>query len=231
VKAGDVIYSQSENNQWSVIKLLEIDQWEDGSETFHCLSYELLSSEPSLNERDLFKTSIWHSPIDGSEFRNSWQVLCSEELQAEELIGFHHYLKHTDFPRYLAVTDQDAAETVSKANKHYQKALVLSDEGKIDEAIATYSAARDLFPLFFEATNNMAFLYMDKGEYAIALLIFDESLRVNPNGFHAFFSRGECLMKLERYDEAQAVCLAGIQKFPEQQEDFLSLLERVKAGK
>ena len=73
--------------------------------------------------------------------------------------------------------------------------------------------AVDLFPLFYEAIDNRAFTYMELGKVAEALQDFETSLEVNPDGEAAFFSRGECLMKLGQLLAAEAVFQEGQTKF------------------
>jgi tetratricopeptide (TPR) repeat protein len=59
---------------------------------------------------------------------------------------------------------------------------------------------------------------MDLGDYERALDGFEMSLDVNPDGFSAFFSRGECLMKLGRFEEAEEVFKEGMELFPEKKD-------------
>ncbi|SFK57841.1 tetratricopeptide repeat protein [Methylophaga sulfidovorans] len=214
MKQGDVIYGQVEEGQWSVIKLLDIDTNDDGG-TFHCLFYELLDHQPTLDDRPSFKVMAWHAPINCEEIRKKWTVLCSEDVQPDELEGFHEYLKHTDFPRYLSITGQNAEDVVKQANAYYQQGLTLTDQGKTDEAIQCYTKAIAIFPLFYEAVDNRAYVYMDKGDDENALAGFQQSLQINPHGMHALFSYGECLLKLKRYEEAEHVFQTFLNKFSE----------------
>lgn len=65
---------------------------------------------------------------------------------------------------------------------------------------------------------------MEFGDYATALMGFEDSLRVNPNGNSAFFSRGECLLRLGRLEEAQQVFEEGRERFPEHREMYVRYL-------
>ncbi|AKJ27044.1 hypothetical protein AAW51_0353 [Caldimonas brevitalea] len=145
------------------------------------------------------------------------------------MIGFVEYLKLTDFPRYISFTGQDSKEIVRKANEHYKLAYTLGDQGKRTEAIAEYSQPIELFPLFYEAIDNRAFIYMELGKIREALRDFEQSLRVNPNGMAAFFSKGECLMKLGDLKAAKDIFQEGQTRFPEQRATFTKFLEQVRA--
>ncbi|MCL4691169.1 MAG: tetratricopeptide repeat protein [Candidatus Hydrogenedentes bacterium] len=117
------------------------------------------------------------------------------------------------------------------ANQYYQEAIVCGDAGELDDAIEGYTKAIEEFPLFYEAIDNRAFCYMEKGDYESALLGFEESLAINPDGIHAYFSRGECLLKLRRYDEAEEVFVSGKGKFPEHRGEFGKFLLKTKLSR
>lgn len=86
-------------------------------------------------------------------------------------------------------------------------------------------------PSFFEAIDNRAFMYMELGQPEPALTDFQQSLRVNPGGNAAFFSRGECLLKLGRYEEAEQVFMEGMQRFPEHLTQYREFLELTRAAR
>ena len=70
---------------------------------------------------------------------------------------------------------------------------------------------------------------MELGRYRDALAGFEQSLEVNPNGMHAFFSKGECLMKLGDLAAAEAVFMEGQTLFPEHRPLFTGFLGKVRA--
>ncbi len=143
---------------------------------------------------------VGHAPIDAASF-SDWERVGNRPVRDADLDGFKVYLKHTDFSRYLQFTGQDVDKIVATANGHYKRGYALSDEGKRREAIAEYDQAIDLFPLFYEAIDNRAFLFMELGDYRTALAGFEESLRVEPDGQTAFFSRAECHLRLGEFEQ------------------------------
>jgi tetratricopeptide (TPR) repeat protein len=72
---------------------------------------------------------------------------------------------------------------------------------------------------------------MELGKFEEALLDFEASLRINPGSMSAFFSRGECLMKLGQSSAAEAVFKEGQTRFPEERALFTQFLEQVRALK
>lgn len=228
VQPGDLITQKEENGSWAALKVLGVDTWPDGHATAHCLVYRSIAEKPTAESLDRADVLVWHAPIDAGSFA-TWERIGSRETQQDELRGFIEYLKHTDFPRYIAVTGQDSSKVVRDANDHYRRAHSLGEQGKREEAIAEYTQAVELFPLFFEAIDNRAFTYMELGKLREALSDFDQSLQVNPSGVAAFFSRGECLMKLGELASAETIFREGQQRFPEQRATFTDFLDRVRA--
>ncbi len=160
--------------------------------------------------------------------RRGWELIGNRQPTEEDLIGFAEYLRLTDFPRYLEVTGKDSKEIVREANAHYLRGNELCEQGRKQEGIAEYDAAVELFPLFFEAIDNRAFTHMELGNFREALNDFEQSLRVNPDGPAAFFSKGECLMRLGELAAAEAIFAEGVERFPEKKALFQDFLKRVR---
>jgi tetratricopeptide (TPR) repeat protein len=229
LEVGDLIVQKSEHG-WAAMKILAIDPWPEGTAAAHCMTYESLSRKPTVKSLKRTPVFIWHAPIDSANFDTGWERVGNQLPSEDELAGFVTYLKLTDFPRYLSFTGQNPEAIVRKANEHYQRALELDGQNKPLEGIAEYSQAIELFPLFYEAIDNRAFTYMELGKYREALCGFDESLRVNPDGVTAFFSKGECLMKLGDLKAARAIFKEGKTRFPEKHDlfsDFHKLAQKM----
>ena len=220
LKAGDVITQRDESGQWAVLKVLLIDVWPDSTETAHVRTYVNTKSKPALGDIRKLEVRVGHAPIAAASFREGWEFVGNQPVEPGELDGFTIYLKHTDFPRYLRFTKQDAEKVIAEANEHYQRAYALGEQQKRTESIAEYGKAIDLFPLFYEALDNRGFTYMELGRWREALYDFEESLRVEPNGFAAFFSRAECLLRLKEFAEAETQFSEGMAKFPDHARDF-----------
>jgi tetratricopeptide (TPR) repeat protein len=225
MKAGDVLIHQRSDGYWTTTRILVIDRWEDGSETFHCRLYKPTQDKPSVDALSSLPLLAMHAPIAAEGYKHTHQILCSFPVADEELEGFHEYLRQTDFARYAEVTRQDIHALVSEANSHYQAALALGDSGKPQEAIDAYTKAIDLFPLFFEAMDNRGLTYMELGDWNTAVHDFEQSLRVHRDGHVAFFSRGECLLKMGDLDQAKIVFQEGASRFAEHRETYLRFLD------
>lgn len=231
MKAGDIIASPREDGEWSVYKILAIDTWPDGSEVVHCLCYERTPDKPTPESIDTLQVLIHHMPVEAAGFKNEGEVIASPPLEERDLVGFIYYLKQTNFPRYLEVTQQDANTVIAQANAHYHAALALGEAGKQLESIEEYTQAVELFPAFYEAIDNRGLTRMELGDYFVAAEDFEASLEVNPNGHTALFSLGECYLKLGLFAEAEQVFKEGRQRFPEHRDIYLCGLNSARTQK
>lgn len=219
--SGDIITQKRADGSWDTIKILEIDTWPDKSKVAHCLTYNSSQSKPTIDSVSRLEVRIFHAPISASSFESGWECIGHIPVSKSEMVGFTEYLRLTDFKRYIEFTGQDVKSVISQANQHYKQACHFGDLGKRKEAIQEYTAAIDLFPLFYEAIDNRAFTFMELGDFKSALHDFEDSLRVNPTGVAAFFSRGECYMKLGDYTPAESIFREGLKKFPDPKDQAL----------
>ncbi|MFB3786552.1 MAG: tetratricopeptide repeat protein [bacterium] len=89
---------------------------------------------------------------------------------------------------------------IDTANQHYNKALSLSHEGNLDEAVGQLEAAISLFsqnPLFF---NLLGTLNARKGLYSEAIRAWENALALNPEMEKAY----ENIQKARRLEEDRA---------------------------
>jgi len=219
VAPGDILTKQQPLGGWSTVKILLVDTWPDGSKAAHVLTYEDSAAKPDAALVAKLGVRVWHAPIDAASF-GDWERIANAPATEAEMQGFRVYLKMTDFPRYLEFTHQDAGKLVAAANEHYRRGIALGDAKQRKEAIAEYDKAIDLFPLFYEAIDNRAFLFMELGDYRTALAGFEDSLRVEPNGESAVFSRAECHLRLDEFEIAERLFGEGAKRFPARGEFF-----------
>ena len=68
-----------------------------------------------------------------------------------------------------------------RASAHAGLGLVLSDEGRLDEAIAHLEQAIQLDPGSFEALNNLGVAYAKAGRFEAAAHYFEQALALDPS--------------------------------------------------
>jgi hypothetical protein len=230
-RPGDILVQKHASKGWGATKVLAIDEHPQAEPTIHCLSYDWVRDEPQLSAVPTLPVRIWHAPFSAKAFAQGWRCIGNLPVGKDDLKGFATYLKFTDFKRYAQVTNQTIESIVARANARYAEAYRLGTEGKRIDSIRAYEEAIDLFPMFYEAIDNRAFTFMELGDCLTALSGFEHSLRVNPDGVSAFFSRGECLLKLGRLNEAETVFAEGLGRFPEQKDMFQRFLDMTRSAK
>ena len=185
---GDIFYTHIDS-KYNLYKLLVIDT---DFECYHILSYFPLNNLPLITYIDKFAIFVYHCPFDKKVFKNA-TFLANKPITANDLIGYHEYLRQTQDPSYYT----------SIALNYYKSGLMLTDENKHHEAIDSYSKAIDLFPQFFEAIDNRALCKMDLGLWTDAIEDFKLSLQQNQNSLLAEFSIGKCYLKMGEYENAK----------------------------
>lgn len=205
---GDIFYIYSDK-QYNIYKLLVFER---DFECYHVLCYEPIDELPNRSIIDRLEVAVYHAPIDKNGFKGA-TLLVKDKVLANDLIGYHEYLRQT----------QDPNSYFPLADDYYQAGLRLTDERRHMDAIDSYSKAVDLIPNFFEAIDNRAFCKMDLGHWDEAIEDFRESLEVNPDSVLAVFSIGECYLKMGNYPKAKEQFEKAIALDPTHQasKDFL----------
>jgi len=178
------------------MKILRVD----AGPTYHALFYEVVEKMPSIDDVPGLTVWMYHAPLAG--FEDVLNIGAMPVVESE-LIGFHEYLKQTDFKRYATETNQSIDELLTKANSSMAAGNAFKDSGDALMAIEKYTEALECFPLYFEALDNRAFARMDLGIWDEAIEDFRESERVNGPTMLTVFSIGECHLKAGRFEEAR----------------------------
>jgi Flp pilus assembly protein TadD len=89
-----------------------------------------------------------------------------------------------DQKRYAEATeklDKLIQERPREPQARFMKGLVLTDEGKTDDAIALFRSLLADYPELPEPRNNLAVLYAKKGEYALARDELERAVQAAPD--------------------------------------------------
>ncbi len=178
---------------------------------YHVLFYQHVDRVPALDEVSELTISVHHSSLAGFE---NVHLLGNRPVLENDLVGFHEYLKQTDFKRYAAETGRPIEELLTKASLTMIEGNRLKDSGDALAAIKSYTEAVDHFPLYFEAIDNRAFARMDLGDWDEAIVDLLESERINGPTMLTVFSIGECHLKAGRFTEARIQFIKCLERAP-----------------
>ncbi|MCG7550734.1 tetratricopeptide repeat protein [Pseudoalteromonas sp. Of7M-16] len=217
-KIGDV-FTIKDGDLWHTAKILDIDTNAQSS-TIHVLRYQPVTDKPALKQLRALPISAYHSTIAHAKLAQKWQFIGHEVPLKPELKGYISYLKHNDFNKYAEVTNQKVDDLIFRANTLYTKGYALNQAAQYKQAIEAYRQAINIYPLYFEAIDNIGFAYMDMGDFATAIDYFNQSLEIHPAGTTAQYYKGMCYINLEDYERAMATFKQGMESFPEQKQVF-----------
>ena len=91
------------------------------------------------------------------------------------------------------------------AENHYKQAVVLSQLGQYEEAVAEFDSAIEFAPEYVDAWQGKADAYLSLEKYEQAYQAYDQTARLDPKRTDAGFGMALCLENMDNYEEAIAV--------------------------
>jgi Putative Zn-dependent protease, contains TPR repeats len=108
---------------------------------------------------------------------------------------------------------------------YFQAANQLRQEGKLEEAIASYRQAIEQNPNFYLSHHNLGEALAKLDRWDEAVTSYDRAIQLNPNSVWSYYNLGEALAKLCRWDEAIASYHRAIELSPDFYTFYTSLGE------
>jgi len=103
--------------------------------------------------------------------------------------------------------DRVTAEHPREPQARFLKGIALADQGHTDEAIALFRALLADFPELPEPRNNLAVLYAQKGEYALARDELERAVQTAPDYAVAHENLGDVYARLAEVEYERTVTL------------------------
>jgi len=100
------------------------------------------------------------------------------------------------------------------AQAQFQRGLAHHSAGRLDPAIAAYSAAVRLTPGHADALHNLGVALKAAGRPAEAIVAWDRAVRLCPDVADAALTLGQALLDIGRAEEAAAVLTMACQRHP-----------------
>ncbi|ESP94208.1 MULTISPECIES: tetratricopeptide repeat protein [Pseudoalteromonas] len=217
-KEGDFYVKQKD--KWETLKIINVDSDNPDDTTLHVTFFQHSEKKPTESSVEQLGVLVGHTPLSTEALAEDWELIGNKPVKKSELGYFHEYLKHSNFQKYAHVTGQTVEELIALANTKYKEAYSLSEQKKFNDAISLYLEALNIFPMFYEAIDNIAFIYMDTGDCQEALKYFDHSLSINPSNVTARYYMGQCYIQLREYQAAASLYKDTMEQFPNEKEAF-----------
>jgi tetratricopeptide (TPR) repeat protein len=131
----------------------------------------------------------------------------ARKVYAQALHDARDLLERKHYAEAIAKLDALSAERPREPQARFMKGVALADQSKTDEAIAVFRAVLADFPELPEPRNNLAVLYAQKGEYALARDELERAVQTAPDYAVAHENLGDVYARLAELEYEKAVTL------------------------
>jgi Flp pilus assembly protein TadD len=131
----------------------------------------------------------------------------ARKVYAQALHEARDLLDRKQYAEAIARLDSLTAERPREPQARFMKGIALSDQGRNDEAIAVFRAVLADFPELPEPRNNLAVLYAQKGEYALARDELERAVQTAPDYAVAHENLGDVYARLAQVEYEKTVAL------------------------
>jgi Flp pilus assembly protein TadD len=126
---------------------------------------------------------------------------------AQTLREARDLLDRKQYAEAIAKLDKLSAERPREPQARFMKGIALTDEGKPDEAITVFRALLADFPELPEPRNNLAVLYAQRGEYALARDELERAVQAAPDYAVAHENLGDVYARLAQVEYERTIAL------------------------
>ncbi|MDD4977492.1 MAG: tetratricopeptide repeat protein [Gallionella sp.] len=129
---------------------------------------------------------------------------CSVAVHADDLQDANRYFKQGQQNAALEKVDSYLASKPKDAQGRFLKGLILTEQGKPNDAIKVFSELTADYPDLPEPYNNLAVLYAGQGQYEKAKQSLEQAIRTHPSYATAHENLGDIYAKMasQAYDRA-----------------------------
>ena len=129
------------------------------------------------------------------------------KVYAQALREARDLIDRRQYADAMARLDRLSAERPREPQARFLKGIALTDQGRSDEAIAVFRALLADFPELPEPRNNLAVLYAQKGEYALARDELERTVQTAPDYAVAHENLGDVYARLAEVEYERTVTL------------------------
>jgi aldose 1-epimerase len=166
---------------------------------------QAIKLEPNYAEA-YFNRAVAHAAKNEMEkaLADYKQVIALDPRTAD---GYKDWGRAEDRERRVKMVErleQTLAKAKLDAQKHFQLGAALHKEATLDQALAEYDKALDLYPRYTEVYYNRGLAYRQKDNLANAVADYSRAIRLDPKYVPAYANRGYVFYKQGRLNRALA---------------------------
>lgn len=131
-------------------------------------------------------------------------ALAAPEARADDVQDVSKLIHEHQLDEAMQRIDTVLAQKPRDASMRFFKGLILSEQGRTNEAIGVFLRLTEDYPELPEPYNNLAVLYASQGEYEKARAALEMAIRTHPSYATAHENLGDVYAKLasQAYDKA-----------------------------
>ena len=129
--------------------------------------------------------------------------------QTEDYAEVNRLLRSGQMAEALAKADQYLVGKARDPQMRFLRGVILTESGKTQDAIATFSKLTEDFPELPEPYNNLAVLYAGQSQFDKARAALEMAIRTNPSYATAHENLGDVYAKLASQAYSKALQLDG----------------------
>jgi len=129
--------------------------------------------------------------------------------QTEDYAEVNRLMRSGQLAEALAKADQYLVGKARDPQMRFLKGVILTESGKTQEAIATFSKLTEDYPELPEPYNNLAVLYAGQSQFDKARAALEMAIRTNPSYATAHENLGDVYAKLASQAYSKALQLDG----------------------
>src|SRR5262249_22235720 len=127
--------------------------------------------------------------------------------RADEYSDVNQLLRGGKLPEALTKADQYLAGKPKDPQMRFIKGVILTEQGKTNDAIATFQKLTEDYPELPEPYNNLAVLYAGQAQFDKARAALEMAIRTNPSYATAHENLGDVYAKLASQAYSRALQL------------------------
>lgn len=134
----------------------------------------------------------------------AWLLSAGMAAHADDIQDANKLFKQGQHSQALGKVNGYLADNPKDAKARFLKGLILTEQGKITDAINIFSTLTGDYPELPEPYNNLAVLYASQGQYDNAKLALEMAIRTHPSYATAHENLGDIYAKMasQAYDRA-----------------------------
>jgi Flp pilus assembly protein TadD len=129
----------------------------------------------------------------------------ARKVYAQGLREARDLIDRKQYEQAIARLDALSQERPREPQARFMKGIALSDQGKVDEAITVFRTVLAEYPELPEPRNNLAVLYAQKGEYALARDELERAIQTAPDYAVAHENLGDVYARLAAVEYERTV--------------------------